>query len=71
MSDVVKQIIEKAVKDEDFRKLLFDKPDKALADYDLSQEDRDLLSNLNKDNFDDFAGDLGDRTTKGFMPGTG
>lgn len=71
MSDVVKQIIEKAIKDEGFRKLLFNNLDKALADYDLSQEDRELLENLNEDNFDDFAGDLGDRTTKGIWPGTG
>jgi hypothetical protein len=71
MSDVVKQVIERAIKDEKFRKLLFDNPDKALSDYDLSQEDRELLHNLNEDNFGDFAGDLGDRTTKGWLPGTG
>jgi len=72
MSDtVLKEIIDRAVKDEKFRNLLFSDPNKALEGYTLSKEDRKILEGLNADNFDDFAGGLGDRTTKGFLPGTG
>lgn len=61
------EIVERAMKDEPFRNLLFTNPEKALAGYDLSDEERELLSNLNEDNFDDFAGGLGDRSTKGWV----
>jgi len=71
MSDeVVKQIIERAIDDEAFRHQLFSDPDAALQGYDLSAEDRALLRGLDADNFDGFAGTLGDRTTKGrWIPG--
>lgn len=62
---IVKEIIDRAVKDEAFRKLLFSNPAEALQGYDLSDEDRQLLENLNEENFDEFAGGLGDRSTKG------
>ncbi|MCB8985484.1 MAG: hypothetical protein H6659_16770 [Ardenticatenaceae bacterium] len=62
---VVKEIIERAIKDEAFRKLLFSNPDEALQSYNLTEEDRKVLENLNEDNFDEFAGGLGDRSTKG------
>ena len=42
-----------------------------ITGYDLTDEERAMLENLNEDNFDDFSGDLGDRSTKGFMPGVG
>ena len=62
---IIKEIIDRAVKDEDFRKLLFSNPDEALKGYDLTEEDRKVLENLDEDNFDEFAGGLGDRSTKG------
>ncbi|MBE2197964.1 MAG: hypothetical protein IAE79_05090 [Anaerolinea sp.] len=72
MSDIVKEIIERAVKDESFRKLLFTNPTEALKGYTLTPEDRSLLGSLNEDNFGEFAGGLGDRTTKGsWIPGVG
>lgn len=71
MSDIVKEIIDRAVKDEAFRNLLFTNPDAALAGYSLTDEDRALLSNLDESNFDEYAGALGDRTTKGWLPGAG
>ncbi len=71
MSDIVKEIIERAVKDAAFRQLLFSNPDKALEGYKLSPEDYTLLSNLDEESLVTFGGELGDRTTKGFMPGTG
>jgi hypothetical protein len=71
MSDtVVKEIIERAIEDKAFRKKLFKHPDKALEGYDLTAEERKLLEGLDEDNFDKFAGGLGDRTTKGiWTPG--
>jgi hypothetical protein len=72
MSDtVVKEIISRAVEDDGFRNLLFSNPDQALEGYTLTAEQRSLLKGLNKENFDEFAGQLGDRSTKGWVPGTG
>jgi len=72
MSDTaLKEIIDRAVKDEDFRNLLFSDPNKALANYQLSDEDRKTLESLNAENFSSVTSELGDRTTKGFLPGTG
>ena len=68
---VVMEIIGKAIDDKKFRKELFKHPAKALQGYDLTDEEQSSLSNLNEDNFDDFAGGLGDRTTKGWIPGGG
>ncbi|RMD47754.1 MAG: hypothetical protein D6835_07050 [Candidatus Thermofonsia bacterium] len=66
MSDqTVKEIIERAINDKAFRQLLFKNPDEALKDYDLTDEERQILEGLDEDNFDDFAGGLGDRSTKG------
>lgn len=68
---VVKKIIEKAIDDEKFREQLFTNPALALKGYDLTTKERKLFADLNEDNFDEFAGGLGDRSTKGLMPGTG
>jgi hypothetical protein len=67
---VVKEIIQKALDDKKFRKQLFKHPEKALAGYDLTDAERKMLEGLDEDNFDQFAGGLGDRTTKGiWTPG--
>ena len=71
MSDVVKEVIERAMKDQAFRELLFTKPAEALKGYELSDADRELLSSLDADSLSEFGGDLGDRITKGMWPGTG
>ena len=66
----VQAVIAKAVKDEPYRLLLFSDPSKAIAGYNLTADEVTMLSNLNEDNFDDFAGGLDDRTTKGtWFPG--
>ena len=64
-TSVVKQIIEQALDDESFRKRLFNHPDKVLADYDLTPEEIQKLKGLDEETFDDFAGPLTGRTTKG------
>ena len=65
MSEAFEQIIERAVKDEKFRNLLLTDPDKAYQGYQLTDDERELLKNLDEDQIDTFAGGLGDRTVKG------
>lgn len=71
MSEALDQVVERAVNDPEFRNLLFSDLDKALEGYAVSDEERRLLEDLDEENFDQFAGGLGARTTKGFIPGTG
>ena len=67
---VVKEIITRAIEDEKFREQLFNNPQKALAGYELTDDERKMLEELNEINFDQFAGGLGDRITKGaWRPG--
>ena len=67
---VVEEIIEKAIEDKKFRHQLFNDPKKALAGYELTMVERKMLEGLSEQNFDEFAGGLGDRTTKGiWTPG--
>lgn len=68
-SEVIK-IIEKAIDDETYRDLLFNDPEKALKGYDLTADERKRLIDLTPETFDDFAGPLTGRTTKGqWIPG--
>lgn len=73
MSDqAVQKIIDRAVKDEAFRQQLFTDPDTALSEYDLTAAELETLKGLDPDNFDAFAGGLGNRSTKGrWVPGLG
>ncbi|MDH4117976.1 MAG: Os1348 family NHLP clan protein [Acidimicrobiia bacterium] len=68
MSDTVGEIVARAVNDEAFRHLLLSNPDEALRGYALTDEERALLSDVTEGNFDEFAGRLEDRTTKGWVP---
>lgn len=65
MSDAFEQVINRAVRDAGFRNLLLSEPSKALEGYDISDEERDILKNIDEDTLESFAGGLGDRTTKG------
>ncbi len=71
MSEALDQLVERAVNDKEFRKLLFKDLDKALEGYAITDEERTALENLDEENFDEFAGGLGSRTTKGIWPGMG
>jgi hypothetical protein len=71
VSEALEQIVDKAAKDEDFRKLLLSNPNLALKGFNLTSDEKALLEGLTEETFDDFAGTLGGRITKGFMPGTG
>jgi hypothetical protein len=68
-SDVI-AIIEKALDDDTYRNLLFNNPNEALKGYNLTDDERKRLSSLTPETFDDFAGPLTGRTTKGqWIPG--
>ena len=71
MSEALEQVVAKAVKDDQFRQLLLSNPEKALAGYNLTKDEQAMLEGLTEESFDDFAGSLGDRSTKGFMPTSG
>lgn len=72
MSDALDQVVAKAVKDSSFRQLLITNPNEALKGFAITDEERTMLEGLNEDNFDKFAGGLGDRETKGsWILGTG
>ncbi len=72
MSQAFEEIIERAGKDPAFRQLLLDDPQKALKGYAVTDDEREMLTNLDETQIDKFAGGLGDRTTKGsFIPGAG
>jgi hypothetical protein len=68
--EAVMEIIVRAGKEDGFRQQLFTDPQTALEGYDLTAEERTMLENLDDENFDDFAGNLGGRDTKGFVLGT-
>lgn len=71
MSDALEQVVTKAVADKSFRQLLLNDPAKALAGFKVTDEERKMLTELTEETFDAFAGKLGGRDTKGFMPGVG
>ena len=60
----VQNLIGRAVMDEAFRKLLFSDPDKAFEGYDLTQEEKAILSDLDPEEVASFAGKLDERITK-------
>jgi hypothetical protein len=60
----VQKLIGRAVMDKAFRELLFNKPDKAFEGYDLSDEEKTILRELDADEVESFAGKLDERITK-------
>ena len=63
-SEAVQNLIGRAVMDEEFRKLLFSDPEKALEGYDLTPQEKKFLLSLDPDEVADFAGKLDERITK-------
>jgi hypothetical protein len=60
----VQNLIGRAVMDKTFRELLFSDPDKAFKGYDLTEEEKTILRNLDADEVAGFAGKLDERITK-------
>jgi hypothetical protein len=71
MSEALEQVVDRAVKDSAFRQLLLSNPSEALKGYSITADEHQMLAALTEDSFDEFAGNLGGRTTKGIWPGTG
>lgn len=63
--DAIEQVIGRAVLDEEFRELLFSDPEKALAGFDLTDEERKKLLAMAQEEFRESFGGLGKRITKG------
>lgn len=62
--EALKQVIGRAVLDTKFREVLFSDPSTALQDYDLSDEERVGLMNIEREKFDDMAGSLEERMSR-------
>ncbi len=62
--DGVKQVIGRAVVDEAFRTLLFDKPNEALGGFDLTDQERMQLQNITRDEFDKVASEVEERVSR-------
>ena len=72
MSDALDQVVTKAANDETFRQLLLSNPQQALEGYAVTDEERQMLSELTAETFEAFAGNLGERQTQGrWILGTG
>ena len=62
--EAVTQIISKAVSDQEYRELLFTKPDEALAGHDLTEDETTALKKIQRDTFDGIAGELEERVSR-------
>ena len=62
--DSIAEIIARAFTDPGFREQLFSDPDKALSEYDLSEEEKSTLYNLEGETFDAFASEVDQRISK-------
>jgi hypothetical protein len=62
--DALQSVIGRAVTDKKFRYTLFANPDKALADYDLTEEEISSLKSIDAETMDDVAGTLDDRMSR-------
>lgn len=60
----VQNLIGRAVMDESFRDLLFNDPDSAFEGHDLTEEEKEILRNLDADEVAGFAGKLDERISK-------
>jgi hypothetical protein len=65
----VESVIRKAVVDLEFRSLLLSNPGGALSEYDLSDEERASLSNLDTTLFNGSAEDLEQRLSRVYRGG--
>lgn len=62
--NALKQIINQAVIDPDFRNKLLSNPTSVIADFELTDEEKVLIQNLSPDNFDTLAGSLEERISR-------
>jgi hypothetical protein len=66
-SDHVAMIIGKAATDGEFRNMLMNNPEEALKDYELSDEEKQALMDMDSEALTSFSKSLDERITKGFV----
>jgi hypothetical protein len=64
---VVQKILGRMVAEREFRILVFTDPDKALAGYDLTEDEIKTLKGLSREKFDAAAANLGERVSMSAM----
>ena len=67
--EAVQAVIGKAVTDSKFREALFANPDKALAGYDLTEDEIAALKKIDAETMESLAGSLDERISKAFIIG--
>lgn len=60
----VKLVIGRAVLEPDYREKLFSEPEKALAEYELSEDEAKALKGLDRERFNEATGELEERISK-------
>jgi hypothetical protein len=61
----LKDIVKRAINDDDFRKHLMEKPEEALAEYvELAEEDKELFINAKGKDFKELMTELSPRISK-------
>jgi hypothetical protein len=64
-------LIVKALWEEDFRRLLFTHPDRAMHEYDLTNDERAELKRMERERFEDLVAEYRLRVTKGVVADPG
>lgn len=60
----ISEILAKAITNQEYRDVLFAKPDVALAGYNLTEEEVNALKKIDRETFDSAAAELKDRVLK-------
>ncbi len=63
-AETVQEIIVKAVTDKEYRELLFSDPDRALENFELTDEEVTALKELEREQFDAVEGELEERVSR-------
>ena len=63
-AEIVTTVIRRAVAEQEFRTALFQNPTAALSGYELTDEERTMLTGLTAENFDAMAGEMEARMSK-------
>ena len=65
--ETVTKVILKAMSEDEFRENLFANPGTVLTGFDLTEEERQALSNVQRESFDAFASEIEQRISKTFL----
>jgi hypothetical protein len=62
--ETVQKVIMRAVKEPEYRELLFDDPGRALEGYELTEEEAAALKGLERERFDAFVSEVDERVSR-------